>query len=48
MSNEKNRYSLRVNERGAMRGVGALYNSGNVLPDDAVAVYDGRLHCNVY
>lgn len=57
MTNGKNRYSLRVNGRvvkyyqtagGARRGMDALYNNGMVLPDDAVTVYDGCLHCNVY
>lgn len=57
MSTQKNRYSLRVNnrvvkyyktERGATSGLYALYDNGKVKPDDAVTVYDGWLHYNVY
>lgn len=53
----KNRYSLRLNgrvikyyqtERGATRGMGALYDNGKALPDDTVTVYDGWLHCYVF
>lgn len=56
MANGKNRFSLRVNgrvikyyqtDRGAMRGMNALYDNGKVLPDDTVTVYDGCLHCYV-
>lgn len=57
MNAVKNRFTLRVNgrvvkyyqtQRGATRGLYALYDNGKVLPDDKVNVYDGWLHCNVY